>query len=132
MFGVRSQRAGNKGRLLNEFLVSLALLFLIMPADLKILSSASKSAHLAGATVKAAEIAQQGIEEAIAQASVGKAQTRTKEFSDTLGTGGEVVFSRTTTFEPLSQGSKILRARVTVRWSESEREVHLERYVAGP
>lgn len=133
MFDSLRQKAGSRGRLLNEFLVSLALFFLILPADLMILSTASESAHGAAATRVAAEVAREGIEEAIAQAGSGKLRkARTKEYKRVVETDNEIVFTQTTVYEPL-EGDKagLARAMVTVSWSDGEEELKVERYVPG-
>lgn len=117
------------GRLLNEFLISLGLFFLILTADLVILNSASRSSSTAGATREALDLAREGLEEVVALPTPGAPMRREKTFSARGGSVEGFQFNRTVKVTPLSGDKQGLSAAlVTVTWG-GNRAVRLERYV---
>lgn len=116
----------SRGRLLNEFLISLGLFFLILTANLTILNSASRSSSQAGATREALDLARDGLEQAIAAPSSG---LREQGFSSRSGEIEGFTFTRKVKVVPLSGAQEGLAlATVTVDWGRG-RTVRLERYV---
>jgi hypothetical protein len=112
--------------LLNEFLVSLGLFFLILTANMIILDSASTSSSQAGATREALELAEEGMEETLASPKPGLTR---RSFSAKSGSVEGFSFQRTVKVTPL-QGKEqgLLEAQVTVEWGRG-RTVKLGRYV---
>ena len=118
-----------RGRLLNEFLVSLGLFFLILTANLSILNSAGKSSSLAGATREALDLAREGMEEAIASPKAGALYFSEQTFNSRSGSVEGFVFNRTVKVTPLvGEQQGLSEAWVTVEWGQG-RKVKLERYV---
>lgn len=118
-----------RGRLLNEFLVSLGLFFLILTANLSILNSAGKSSSLAGATREALDLARDGMEEVIASPQAGAPYYREQSFNSKSGSVEGFVFNRTVKVTPLTgEQQGLSQAWVTVEWGQG-RKVKLERYV---
>lgn len=114
--------------MLNEFLVSLGLFFLILTAALVILGSASRSISNAAVTREALSIAREGMEELIATAPSDKPMLRQENFA---GRENPVSFQRLLSVTPLSGDSQGLALlRVVVEWEDSDRKIRLERYVA--
>ena len=125
-----SLRQARGGRLLNEFLVSLGLFFLILTANLTILNSASRSSSQAGATREALDLARQGLEEVIASPKAGERLLREQSFSSKSGAVEGFSFTRTVKVTPLTGSlSGLSEALVKVDWGQG-RTVRLERYVA--
>ncbi len=127
--GFESQRGlrGRGARLLNEFLVSLGLFFLILTAALVILGNASRSISNAAVTREALAIAREGMEELVATASPDKPMLRQENFA---GRENSASFQRMLRVTPLSGDSKGLALlRVVVEWEDSDRKIRLERYV---
>lgn len=123
-----SSRAGTKpsGRLLNEFLISLGLFFLILTANLTVLNSASRSSAQAGATRQALDLARDGLEEAIAAPTPG---LREVNFGSRGKETNGFTFNRRVKVVPLAGPQQGLAlATVTVDWGQG-RTVSLERYV---
>lgn len=118
-----------RGRLLNEFLVSLGLFFLILTANLTILSSASISSSQSAATLEALELARDGLEEIIASPKSGAPYFKEHSFSSKSSSVEGFVFRRTVKVTPL-QGDLVGLSEVTsiVDWGR-RRTVKLERYV---
>lgn len=125
----RELSAKPRGRLLNEFLVSLGLFFLILTANLTVLNSASKSSSLAGATREALDLAREGLEEVIASPKAGAPYFREQTFSSKSGSVEGFTFNRTVKVTPLTgEMQGLSEAWVTVEWGQG-RKVKLERYV---
>lgn len=123
-----SRRAGARptGRLLNEFLISLGLLFLILMGNLTVLNSASRSSSQAGATRRALDLARDGLEEAVAAPVPG---LRQHSFGSLRDEAEGYTFSRRVKVTPLSGPQEGLAlVTVTVDWGRG-RTVALERYV---
>ena len=121
----RSRRAG--GRLLNEFLVSLGLFFLILTASLVILGSASRSAVNASVTSEALALAREGMEEAIASGEFDKPSRREESFG---WRENDVTYSRVVKVTPLTGDMKsFCLIRVDIESEDSDRKILLERYV---
>lgn len=113
--------------MLNEFLVSLGLFFLILTASLVILGSASRSAVNASITGEALALAREGMEEAIASGAFEKPAFR----EDNLGwRENDVTYRRVVKITPLTGKMKNLcLIRVDVESEDSNRRILLERYV---
>jgi len=117
-----------KGRLLSEFLVALALLFLTLGANLAILHSATKSSHAAALSARALELARDGMEQLIADPK--RVISGPQSLGVGVGKGAHVQagFSRKAWLTPLGKGG-LGRATVTVEWDGGVHSVRLERYV---
>lgn len=112
--------------MLSEFLVSLGLFFLILTANVMVLSSASVSSSKAGATADALEIAQQGMEEALAAPKLGR---QFRSFNSNARSVESFTYHRTTRVLELDKDKAGLNlVTVTVEWGQG-RVVRLERYV---
>lgn len=115
------------GRLLNEFLISLGLFFLILTAALVILGSASRSASNAAVTREAVALAREGMEDLIISAPADKAGRSRQSFS---GRENDVTFHRLMLSRPLTDELRgLISLQVEVKWDGSDRVVRLERYV---
>lgn len=125
----RSLRSIPRGRLLNEFLISLGLFFLILTANLTILNSASQSSSQAGATREALELAKDGMEEVIASRKSGAPYFKQQTFGSKSGSVEGFSYNRTVKVTPLvGEQLGLSVAWVTVDWGRG-RTVKLERYV---
>ena len=116
------------GRLLNEFLVSLGLFFLMLTAGLVILGSASESSSQATATGEATSLARETMEVMIATASPNRPTLRQESF---VGPESGVTFNRVSRLTPLSgDKARLAMLSVVVDWEGGKRKVRLERYVS--
>ncbi len=129
----RRQRSGNRvtGHLLSEFLVSLGLLFLLLAANLGILSSSASWAREAAHSRNATSLARDAMEQVIA-ASTPEERPQAQSAFPLPGSRPHtvVLYHRTVELLPLGEGFEGLQlARVSVSWDEAEPSIVLERYV---
>lgn len=118
-----------RGRLLNEFLISLGLFFLVLTANLVILTSASRSAAQAEATREALDLAREAIEETLARSNPGAAFFQQRSFHSRSGLVEGFSFVRQVKVTPSPDHPQALSlATVSVEWGQGRR-VRLERYV---
>lgn len=113
-----------RGRLLGEFLVGLGLSFLVLTANMAILSSATGSSSRAQAENNALDIARNAVERLIAEPEA----VRTTQAFEMDG----VTLHRQVTLTPLTADLEGLSlASVQVDWQQAgkTRTVKLERYV---
>ena len=123
-------RKRNGGRLLNEFLVGLAMLFLALGANLAVLHTATNSTEKSVLTDRALEIAQSGMEELIASPQEAVGERLTATFGAGKGGDFDATFSRSAWITVLKDRSPHLaRATVMVEWNEGDHSIRLERYV---
>ncbi len=129
---MRKRVQHQSGRLLSEFLVSLGLFFLILTADLSIVDLATDSASQARTTQFGLGLAQNALEDLIADSRAGKAMVRHSTHSQSVSKGKVVRFNQTVRVAPMAQFSSHLSlATVVVDWDNGRRKIRLERYVAG-
>ena len=118
------------GRLLSEFLVGLAILFLALSADMAVLNKATESTTEAVLSDKALEIARLGMEEAIEDPSLLASGPVHKTFGTGRNKRYEATFIRSvwkTSLSPHQAG--ISRVIVKVEWDDGTHDLRLERYV---
>jgi hypothetical protein len=119
-----------RGRLLSEFLVGLALLFLVLGANLAILHRATKSSEEAALSARALELARDGMEEVIAKPGLAASKPLVSTFGAGKDEDFQEAFSRRISLKPFdSKNRQLMRATVTVEWDQGGRSIRLERYV---
>jgi hypothetical protein len=120
------QKKNQAGRMLNEFLVSLGLLFILLVPDVAILSAAVTSSSRAASEDVALDMARNSMEASIAQLG----SVTPKRSYEIDGTS----FSQSVRLVPL-QGERagLTLVVVSVEWVTGDKNHHirLERYVRG-
>lgn len=111
--------------------MSLGLLFLLLAANLGILSSSAGWAREAAHSRNATSLARDGIETVMAASAEGEEPVPERVFALPGSRPGSVVlYHRRVELLPLEQGHEGVRlARVTVSWDEESPPIVLERYV---
>ncbi len=118
------------GHLLSEFLVSMGILFLLMLANVAVLSSAADWANSSSQNRQALVVAREGMEQAIAAERAEDFPELQRAFTFPGSRPGTVlVLSRTITVEPLGEHENFSLVQVNVSWSDDHPPVVLERYV---
>lgn len=126
----RKGRQPEAARLLNEFLVSLAMLFLALGANFAILHSATKSSEQAALSDRGLELAQSGMEQLIADPKSAVGKRRETTFGAGKGQDFEASYVRKSWVTVMESGkTKLARATVVVEWNDGRDLVRLERYV---
>jgi hypothetical protein len=121
-----TKRREQTGRQLNEFLVSLGLLFLLLIPNIAILSSAVSSSFNAASEDVALDLARNAMERSIADPG----SVPTKRGYDVSGT----TYSQVVRLTPLDgERNGLTLVVVDVEWGHGERshKIRLERYVRG-
>lgn len=118
------------GRLLNEFLVGLGLLFFALVGNLAILNSATDSSAHAALSARALELARGGMEELINNPKAAAAGPLEHRFGSEGQGAFQSTFYRKSWLVPLTGEMQGLnRVTVVVEWEDGSRAVRLERYV---
>lgn len=120
-------RKDRSGRLVSEFLVGLSLLSLALLANFGFLQAAVRSSGMVVASQRALELAEDGLEQLIAQPESAHID---QSFGSGVNVGVERVYERKGTVT-LLEDEGLYRVLVEVAWIESDQPqtVHLERYV---
>ena len=119
-----------KGRLLNEFLVSLGLLFLAMIGDFAVIHSSVRIAERTSVSARALSLARSGVESVISNPGKYQKGVVSESFGAGKGATFDEIFSRRCSLIPIKSGELTLhKVVVTVEWADGTERVNLERYV---
>lgn len=116
------------GRLLNELLVGIALLFLALTVNFAVLNTGSRAAIEARAADRAAEIARDGMESLVANPAISLGERRFGEGKNSNLSG---TFVRRIRLVALESEPRLVKGVVEVEWQlgETTRKLRVERYV---
>lgn len=119
-----------RGRLLNEFLVSLGLLFLAMIGNFTVIHSSVQTTERTSVSARALYLARSGVESVIQNPGKYKKGLVSESFGAGKGETFDETFSRRCSLIPIKSGELTLhKAVVTVEWADGNERVNLERYV---
>ena len=130
MLGYDITRQRSFGRLLNEFLVSLGLLFLSMTASFAILNSATRSSEEAAVRERALSLARSGMEKIIGDYAMSGSNHLRQGFGAGVGSRFRTRYQRDIWKTALKgESTGLYRVVVQVEWGDNQQRVRLERYV---
>lgn len=117
-----------RGRLLSEFLVALALLFLALVPNLAILHSAVRSGEQSALTARAAYLLREGMEIVLRDPHRYLDRVVPENSGAGINKAFDDTFERRISVRRTSSPELAL-ATVSVKWGKSDKELVLERYV---
>lgn len=129
MLFLSTRRSLCAGRLINEYLVTLGLLFLVLTGELALLDSVIATSSRGQNRAVALELAREGMEMAIADVTLARKSPHRRDIERTDQRGGRLLFSRSITVERIKGNPAYARATVSVDWEGTQQSVKLVRYV---